>query len=187
MCQVSGVSRTAFYHWRRGLEKPSEHQKKNLKLKQEIRKIHAESRGAHGIPWITKALKAKGFEVNHKRVWRLMKEEGLQGVAHKTRSSQKTTDSEHGQPMSGNILGHQFSPKAPNQACSTDVICIPMLEELLYLPVIIDIFYKSHWLRDGRAHGDILVPGCSESSDGFTPTAARINPSQRSRKPIRQS
>lgn len=87
MFHLSGAFRTAFYHWRQGLKKPSGHQRENLKLKQEIQKIRIERFGTYGIPRMTKALKAKGFEVNHKRVWWLMKEEGLQGVVHKTRSS----------------------------------------------------------------------------------------------------
>ena len=49
-------------------------------LRREVRAIFMGSRGAYGSPRIYKALRARGFAVSHRRVERLMREEGPAGA-----------------------------------------------------------------------------------------------------------
>lgn len=69
-CSLVGISRsTARYCQRVGLDES--------KLRDEIRKL-AEKHKTYGYRFITALLCREGWEVNHKRVYRIWKEEGLQ-------------------------------------------------------------------------------------------------------------
>ena len=58
-----------------------------------IREIHADSRGSYGSPRVHAELRmGKGIEVNRKRVERLMREAGLQGI-YSSRPSAFSADS----------------------------------------------------------------------------------------------
>ncbi|MFN7985148.1 MAG: IS3 family transposase [Vicinamibacterales bacterium] len=75
LCRVFGVTREGFYASQTRPE--SQHERDDRTLRREVRTIFVESRGAYGSPRIYKALRARGFAVSHRRVERLMREEGL--------------------------------------------------------------------------------------------------------------
>lgn len=78
-CRVLKVSRSGYYDWR-SRPKSAREQDNELLLKH-IHDVHAESRGTYGWPRVTAELRlGLGFTVNHKRVARLMRSAGLQGV-----------------------------------------------------------------------------------------------------------
>ena len=78
-CRVLNISRSEFYDWLGRPEPPRELQ--NKELMKIIREIHAESRGSYGSPRVHAELRlGKDMQVNRKRVERLMREEGLQGI-----------------------------------------------------------------------------------------------------------
>jgi putative transposase len=83
-CRVLGVRRQAFYEWRSGV-KSARVQENELLLKH-IERIHAESRGTYGWPRVHAELAlGLGMAVNHKRVARLMREAGIQGLYRRRR------------------------------------------------------------------------------------------------------
>ncbi|MGW3043689.1 IS3 family transposase [Kitasatospora sp. NPDC001159] len=49
-------------------------------MAEEIREIHASSRGAYGAPRVHAALRRKGRAINRKKVERIMRERDIQGV-----------------------------------------------------------------------------------------------------------
>ena len=78
-CRVLEVSRSGYYEWRAGV-KSARVQENELLLKA-IEKIHDDSRGTYGWPRVHAELTlGLGLAVNHKRVARLMREAGLQGL-----------------------------------------------------------------------------------------------------------
>ena len=73
------ISRSGFYDWLGRPEPPRE--LRNKELVKIIREIHAGSRGSYGSPRVHAELRlGKDMQVNRKRVERLMREEGLQGI-----------------------------------------------------------------------------------------------------------
>ena len=78
MCRVLGVSRSGYYAWAR--RPPSERTLANATLVEEIRRVHAESDGTYGSRRVHAELRRVGHEVNHKRIERLMRVEGIQGA-----------------------------------------------------------------------------------------------------------
>ena len=87
MCRVLGVSRSGYYAW--GRRPPCERAVANAALTEEIRRVHAESDGTYGSRRVHAQLRRDGHEVNIKRVERLMRVEGLQGVRATRAPSQR--------------------------------------------------------------------------------------------------
>ena len=89
MCEVGGFSRAGYYRFL-DPEKPAA---ADMDFRDEMQKIALEW-PSYGSRRITQELKARGWEVNRKRVQRLMREDNLLCVAK--RKFVVTTDSPHG-------------------------------------------------------------------------------------------
>ena len=72
LCQMTGLSRAGFYRWR----VPRQATPVEMELRDEMQKVALES-PAYGYRRITAELQRRGFEVNHKRVLRMMREDNL--------------------------------------------------------------------------------------------------------------
>ena len=78
-----------------------------MDLKQEIIVIYHNSRRTYGSPRIHQALLREDYQVNKKRVERLMKEIEIQAINKK--KYRATTDSKHSLPVAANHLSRNFS------------------------------------------------------------------------------
>jgi putative transposase len=139
MCRVLGVSPSAYYAWHG--RPPSRRERVNAELAEHILQAHRDSRGTYGSPRIEPALRAKGIECNHKRVERLMRVLGIQGVSRR-RKHPTTTDSKHELPIAPNVLNREFTATAPNQKWLGDITYIDTLEGFLYLASLEDVFSR---------------------------------------------
>ena len=77
LCEVAGVSRSAFYVWRAKGVGCSDEVWEEALLANRIYDIWAASRGRYGSPRVTEALWRQGVQVSAKRVARLMRAQGL--------------------------------------------------------------------------------------------------------------
>ena len=89
MCQLAQVSRASFY---RALQERAPNEEE-MSLRAAIHEIFLEHKRRYGAPRVTKELRRRGRQVNHKRVERLMKEDNL--LAVQPRAFRVTTDSKH--------------------------------------------------------------------------------------------
>ena len=81
----------------------------DVDLAEMVVKIHDQSHGTYGAPGVTAELRlGLGRQVNHKRVERLMRKHGLQGVTRRRRST-RCTRAERG-PISDDLVHRQFRP-----------------------------------------------------------------------------
>src|SRR5512142_250280 len=71
---------------------PSAHQEYDQRLRQAIQEIR-EAFAGYGYRRVTKALQRAGWKVNHKRVWRVMRQAKL--LCRRKRRIVHTTDSKH--------------------------------------------------------------------------------------------
>jgi transposase InsO family protein len=96
----------------------------------------------YGYRRVTKALAKQGMAINHKRVLRIMREEGW--LWQRARRWVKTTDSDHGLTVYPNLLAkcgwRQLT--APNQAWMGDITFIRLGEEWCYLAALLDGFSR---------------------------------------------
>jgi len=130
LCRLLAVSVSGFHGWLRRLDRPDP----EAVLRADLRTIHASSRGTYGRPRMVQALRAGAHAVGHKRVARLMREEGLRGKA-KGRFTPRTTHSQHGRPVAENRLDRQFAVNSPVPAWVGDITYLPTREGWLYLVI----------------------------------------------------
>ena len=81
MCRVFEVSRSGFYAWR--VREKSPRWQADERLKRQIAEIHKWSRGTYGVPRVHAELEAAGERLSRKRVARLMRELGIEGVSRR--------------------------------------------------------------------------------------------------------
>ena len=138
LCTAVGVSRSAFYAWRKST--PSKRQLANERLLAEIRAIHVEHQARYGSPRMLDELRDRGHEVGKHRVARLMRENGI--WARIRRRFRHTTDSNHRLPVAPNLLEQNFTTTAPNQAWVGDITYIWTAEGWTYLAVLLDLYSR---------------------------------------------
>jgi len=179
LCSAYGVSRHGYDHWRR--TQGRDRQSGNERLVVEIKTIHKKSRYSYGAPKITKALQKKGYEVNHKRVARLMKEHNIQGRKRK-RYQPRTTDSNHDNPIATNLLADiKDQITAPNQVWTRDITYIPTREGWLYLAVEMDLFSRliAGWACSRSLKTDFVNMACQRALRNRKPSPGLITHSDR--------
>ena len=143
MCRVLRVSRSGYYAW--ASRPPSERAEANAALMVEIRRVHGESDGTYGSRRVHAQLRCEGRVVNHKRVARLMRVEGIQGayVAPKRRrASGDGVLGVDGVRVWPDLVKRDFAPSAPNQLWCSDMKQIATGEGVLHLASVLDCFSR---------------------------------------------
>jgi len=131
---MTGLSRASYYRW----GAPSVAAPVQMELRHAMQRIALEF-PAYGYRRITAELNRRGFVVNHKRVLRLMRQDNLLCLRHK--SFVTTTDSRHNLPVFPN-LARDIRPKRVNQLWVADITYIRLRTEFVYLAVLLDAFSR---------------------------------------------
>jgi transposase InsO family protein len=138
LCRALQVSRAGFYAW---IGRPlSPRAVEDARLTVLVREAHQRGRTFYGSPRIHKDLIAQEVFVSRKRVIRLMQAEKI--VGRQRRRHRCTTNSDHNQPVAGNLLGRDFTAERPNQKWVGDTTELITSEGRLYLAAIIDLFSR---------------------------------------------
>ena len=165
MCEVAGFSRAGYYRFL-DPEKPAP---ADMDLRDEIQKIALEW-PSYGSRRIKRELKERGWDVNRKRVQRLMREDNLLCV--RKRKFVVTTDAAHGLKVYPNLAGSMILTGV-DQLWIADITYIRLEEEFVYLAVILDAYSR-------RVIGWHLSDGLD---DWLTQTALRMALGQRVVRP----
>ena len=136
-CSALGVSRSGYNKW---IRKDQTHYSdpEEMKLKNEIHAIAIDF-PRYGYRRIAIELHRRGFEVNDKVVYELMRIDNL--LCIKKQFVPKTTDSEHNLPVYPN-LARDIVIVGINQLWAADITYIRLVREFIYLAVIIDVFSR---------------------------------------------
>jgi transposase InsO family protein len=130
MCALARVSRAGFY--RHPAEAPQAD--RDMAVRDALQRIALEF-PTYGWPRMTRELQRRGWAVNHKRVYRLMREDNL--LCLRKRKFVVTTDSDHGLPVYPN-LARQMTLTGLDQLWVADLTYIRLELEFVYLAVILD-------------------------------------------------
>lgn len=140
LCKLAGVSRSGYYKWINRAEDFSDRAKENKLIKELILEIHNKYRGTYGRKRICIAINnILNFNVNHKRVYRLMKELNIKSVIRKKVYKRKFKPSS----VADNILNRDFNTNNPLQKLCMDITYIPIdksARRFLYLNAVKDVF-----------------------------------------------
>jgi transposase InsO family protein len=133
LCQVMNVSPRGLRAFR---SRPaSRRQRTDLVVLAHIKEQSRLSLGSYGRPRMTEELKEVGIDVGHRRVGRLMRENGI--TVERTRKFKATTDSDHTFNIAPNLLDRDFKADQPNQKWAGDISYIWTREGWLYLALAI--------------------------------------------------
>jgi transposase InsO family protein len=134
MIELAGLSRATYYRF----DPEGVAAVKDVKLRDAIQRI-ALKYPAYGRPRITAELKRQGWEANHKRVGRILREDNL--LCIRRQKFQVTTDSTHTHRVYNNLT-RDVKPTKPNQIWVADITYIRLAEEFVYLAVVLDSYSR---------------------------------------------
>ena len=129
-CELLGISRSTYYY------RPRPISELNLELMRLIDEQYTKT-PFYGVPRMTAWLRRQGYEINHKRVERLMKLMGLEAVYPKRRL---TVASKEHKIYPYLLRGVEI--KEPDQVWSADITYIRMLRGFLYLVAVMDWYSR---------------------------------------------
>lgn len=135
MVKLGRVSRSSFY--RIGAER-GPGPDADMDLRDAIQRVALEW-PSYGRPRITQELRRRGWRVNPKRVYRLMREDNLLCV--RKRKFVVTTDSNHTRKVYPN-LARQMVLTGVDQLWVADITYIRLESEFVYLAVILDAYSR---------------------------------------------
>jgi len=133
-CELAKVSRAGFY---RLVPRPAGPDP-DLELRDALQRLALEF-PSYGWPRMTAELQRRGWAVNHKRVYRLMREDNL--LCLRKRKFVVTTDSDHGLPVYANLVP-ALQLTGLDQLWVADLTYIRLAVEFVYLAVILDAFSR---------------------------------------------
>lgn len=135
LCATTGLSRSSYYRRR----VPLVGIPVQMEMRDEIQRIALEF-PSYGYRRITAEMRRRNWDVNHKRVLRLMREDNLLCLRRKP-FVPVTTDSRHGWPAYPN-LARTMKLTAINQLWVADITYIRLRTEFAYLAVILDAYSR---------------------------------------------
>jgi putative transposase len=138
ICRLLGVSSSGYHAWKD--RPPSKRATADTALTERIRAIHSRSRQTYGMPRIYAELVQQGVRVGRKRVARLMRAAGLQGISR--RKGIRTTIRGTEAQVIPDLVKRNFLATAPNRLWVADITYIPTWAGFLYLAVVLDAFSR---------------------------------------------
>lgn len=135
MCDRLDVSPSGYYKWRRASE--SAHDREDARLTRLLIAAHARLRGNPGVRRLHAELVALGERVGRRRIWRLMRENGLKG-RHPRAWKRTTVPGEQPLPAP-DLIGRAFTATRPNEKWCGDITYIKTFNGWAYLATVIDL------------------------------------------------
>jgi putative transposase len=122
-----------------------------------ISEIHARSWGSYGAPMIHAELADRGIRVGRKRVARLMRAAGLQGVTR--RKKVFTTRRASNTRPAPDLVDRNFIATGPNELWVADITYIPTWNGFLFLAVVIDVWSRRvvGWSMANHLRTDLVL------------------------------
>lgn len=152
LCRLAEVSRASFY---RGWQ-ASAPAREETALRDALQRLCLAHR-SYGYRRITALLRREGWQVNHKRVLRLMREDNLLAL-RRTPFVPKTTDSRHGWRVVPN-LARGIELTGLDQLWVADITYVHLAEEFAYLAIILDAFSRKviGWALETHLRAELAI------------------------------
>jgi putative transposase len=174
LCQLALVSRAGFYRWKDALPETDA----DLDLRDEIQRIALEF-PYYGWPRITAELEKRGWQANHKRVYRIMREDNLLCLRRR-KFVVATTNSHHTRPVYPN-LARGMTLTGINQLWVADITYIRLELEFVYLAVILDVFSRRviGWALDRTLEDELTIAALQMALENRSPSPGLVHHSDR--------
>ena len=175
MVELGGVSRASFYRFGGDGRDPGSDP--DIDLRDAIQRTALEW-PSYGRPRITAELRRRGWRVNPKRVYRLMREDNLLCV--RKRKFVVTTDSHHGRKVYPNLAG-EMALSGIDQLWVADITYIRLQTEFVYLAVVLDAFSRRviGWALDRNVETDLPLAALRMALELRQPSSGLVHHSDR--------
>ena len=173
LCRLAQVSRAGYYRWQNAVPGIN----RDMDLRDEIQRIALEF-PSYGRPRMTAELKRRGWEANHKRVYRIMRQDNL--LCLRRRKFVVTTDSNHNRPLYPN-LARGMVLTGIDQLWVADITYIRLETEFVYLAVILDAYSRRviGWALDRTLEDELTLAALRMALEGRIPAAGLVHHSDR--------
>ncbi|WP_409193507.1 IS3 family transposase [Bacillus cereus] len=133
LLQFACIPRSTYYYWVKKWNAPD----RDAEFKTLIQTIYNEHKGRYGYRRIRDELMNRGYQINHKKVQRIMKELGVSCLVRmkKYRSYKGNVGK-----VAPHILERNFQAEIPNEKWVTDITEFKVLGEKLYMSPMLDLF-----------------------------------------------
>jgi putative transposase len=173
LCELGVVSRSGFYRsrWHRPATGG------DVELRDAMQRVALEF-PSYGWPRMTAELQRRGWAVNHKRVYRMMREDNL--LCLRRRKFVRTTDSAHPFLVYPNLArGMQVTQL--NQLWVADITYIRLRVEFVYLAVILDACSRRviGWALRRSLEGDLALQALRRALEQRRPMPGLVHHSDR--------
>ena len=155
MCKVLGVTRSGYHSYLKN--RYSKRKLENRILLELIKQIWKNSHHLYGYRKIHAELRSQGSYFNKKRILRLMRNNN---IAAKTKKKfKRTTNSNHSNYISPNLLEQNFRVNSPNEVWVADITYINTYEGWLYLAVVLDLYSRKivGWSMSNRMTSQLVI------------------------------
>jgi transposase InsO family protein len=174
MCRLADVSRAGYYRYLQE-QHPAEEE---VAVRAAIQEIALAHRRRYGYRRIASELHRRGWQVNHKRVVRLMREDNL--LAIRSRRFLLTTEAQHELEVYLN-LAKRMTLTAANQLWVADLTYIRLNQEFVYLAVILDKWSRRviGWALDRTLAARLAVTALQRAIAARQPPPGLVHHSDR--------
>lgn len=171
-CALLGLDRSGYYR-----QPKSRIASDETALRDAIEDIVVQFAG-YGYRRVTAQLVRAGWQVNHKRVLRLMREESL--LCQLKRRWTRTTDSEHGLAVYPNLV-KGLAVQRLDQVWVADITYIRLPSSFCYLAAVLDAFSRRcvGWHLSRYIDGDLAVAALEKALESRRPAPGLIHHSDR--------
>lgn len=133
LIQVADISRSTYYYRVKQMNKPDP----DKELKETIEAIFDKHKGRYGYRRIHLELKKQGYEINHKKVQRIMRDIALKSFVRKQKyNSYKGRVGK----VADNILNRDFKAEKPNEKWVTDITEFKLPGGKGYFSPVMDLY-----------------------------------------------
>jgi putative transposase len=179
MCKVLNVARSGFYKWLgRSSSSRSEQNKMIINKIIEIRKKQPKKL-VYGSPRLQKELTEQGMNYGKNRIARLMRNNNIRSISH--RKFKITTNSNHNNQISPDLLKQNFSIKEIDKIYVTDITYVSTREGWLYLAVVLDLCSRRvvGWDTSDRISKELVISAIDKAVSSRKPQEGLIVHSDR--------
>lgn len=177
MCRTLGVSPSGYWAWTKRSQ--SARALADASLTATISEIHRQSRGVYGMPRIHAELRYGGVRCSRKRVARLMRAAGLEGV-HRRRFV-RTTIRDRDAASAPDLVNRSFRSSRPDELWVADITYLPTWQGFLYLAAVVDVFSRMvvGWAMAGHLRTELILDAIDMAISRRRPDEGLIHHSDR--------
>ncbi|OBA50104.1 transposase [Nocardia sp. 852002-20019_SCH5090214] len=169
-CRLLDVAESGYYEWRS--RPPSQRSIRHVWLLDQIRAVHAASRGTYGAHRVHAELTlGLGISVGHGQIELLMARAGIKGLPGNRRPKPR-----HQTPTAGDLVNRSFTRSQPNQLWVTDITEHHTREGKVYCAVVLDTFSRRvvGWSIDSTQTAALVTNALGMAIANRSPQAGTI-------------